>query len=69
MPTQYMGLINNHNNGNATNHFFAVELDTNQNVEFNDIDNNHVGIDINGLTSMSSSSAGYFEDDNGNFQT
>ncbi|KQK20947.1 hypothetical protein BRADI_1g57696v3 [Brachypodium distachyon] len=64
MPTQYMGLINNHNNGNATNHFFAVELDTNQNVEFNDIDNNHVGIDINGLTSMSSSSAGYFEDDN-----
>ncbi|KAK1662218.1 hypothetical protein QYE76_050377 [Lolium multiflorum] len=67
MPTQYLGLINDRNNGYATNRFFAVELDTNWNDEFRDIDNNHVGIDINGLVSVNSSSAGYYHDD-GNFQ-
>uniref|UniRef100_A0ACD5TCC6 Uncharacterized protein n=1 Tax=Avena sativa TaxID=4498 RepID=A0ACD5TCC6_AVESA len=67
MPTQYLGLINDHNNGYATNRFFAVELDTNWNDEFKDIDNNHLGIDINGLESIKSSSAGYY-DHNGNFQ-
>jgi hypothetical protein len=68
MPTQYLGLINDHNNGYATNRFFAVELDTNWSDEFNDIDNNHVGIDVNGLNSVNSSSAGYYRDDGGNFQ-
>ena len=67
MPAQYLGLSNDHNNGHATNRFFAVELDTNWNEEFKDIDNNHVGIDINGLDSVNSSSAGYYRDD-GNFQ-
>ncbi|KAG2639770.1 hypothetical protein PVAP13_2KG044900 [Panicum virgatum] len=67
MPMQYMGLINEHSNGNVTNHFFAVELDTNCNDEFKDIDNNHVGIDINGLNSANSSSAGYYDNRNGNF--
>ncbi|XP_062230841.1 L-type lectin-domain containing receptor kinase SIT2-like [Phragmites australis] len=66
MPTQYMGLVNDHNNGNATNHLFAVELDTNQNDEFKDINNNHVGIDVNGLDSVNSSSAGYYDYSNGN---
>ncbi|GJN10347.1 hypothetical protein PR202_ga28434 [Eleusine coracana subsp. coracana] len=65
MPSQYMGLINSYNNGNASNHFFAVELDTNDNDEFKDIDNNHVGIDINGLDSVNSRSAGYYDDNNG----
>ncbi|XP_037449361.1 L-type lectin-domain containing receptor kinase SIT2-like [Triticum dicoccoides] len=69
MPTQYLGLINDHNNGNPANRFFAVELDTNWNDEFKDIDNNHVGIDINNLVSVNSSSAGYYDDrDEGNFQ-
>ncbi|XP_039797979.1 L-type lectin-domain containing receptor kinase SIT2-like isoform X1 [Panicum virgatum] len=67
MPMQYMGLISEHSNGNATNHFFAVELDTNCNDEFKDIENNHVGIDINGLNSANSSSAGYNDNRNGNF--
>uniref|UniRef100_A0ACD5ZAU3 Uncharacterized protein n=1 Tax=Avena sativa TaxID=4498 RepID=A0ACD5ZAU3_AVESA len=67
MPTQYLGLINDHNNGYAINRFFAVELDTNWNDEFKDIDNNHLGIDINSLDSINSSSAGYY-DHNGNFQ-
>ncbi|XP_039797980.1 L-type lectin-domain containing receptor kinase SIT2-like isoform X2 [Panicum virgatum] len=65
MPMQYMGLISEHSNGNATNHFFAVELDTNCNDEFKDIENNHVGIDINGLNSANSSSAGYNDNRNG----
>lgn len=67
MASQYLGLINDHNNGDPTNHFFAIELDTNQNDEFNDVNNNHVGIDINSLTSVNSSSAGYYTDNNGNF--
>ncbi|KAF7015383.1 hypothetical protein CFC21_029242 [Triticum aestivum] len=62
-PSQYLGLVNNSTNGAAANHIFGVELDTDQNNEFRDIDGNHVGIDVNGLTSLASSSAGYFGDD------
>uniref|UniRef100_A0A0D9ZYI6 Legume lectin domain-containing protein n=1 Tax=Oryza glumipatula TaxID=40148 RepID=A0A0D9ZYI6_9ORYZ len=32
-----MGLVNSANNGNATNHLFAVEFDTILNSEFKDI--------------------------------
>ncbi|CAL5089899.1 unnamed protein product [Urochloa decumbens] len=67
LPAQYMGLANGSNNGNATNHFFAVELDTNKNDEFKDINNNHVGVNINGLNSVNSSNAGYYDDNSGNF--
>ena len=47
---------------------FAVELDTWQNSEFKDINNNHVGIDINGLTSVQSSPAGFYRDRDGSFE-
>ncbi|CAN6165851.1 unnamed protein product [Urochloa humidicola] len=67
LQAQYMGLANGDNNGNATNHFFAVELDTNKNDEFKDINNNHVGVNINGLNSVNSSNAGYYDDNSGNF--
>ncbi|WVZ49755.1 hypothetical protein U9M48_001084 [Paspalum notatum var. saurae] len=67
MPAQYLGLVNYLNNGNTTNHFFAVELDTYLNDELKDIDNNHVAVDVNGLISMNSSSAGYYSNKNGNF--
>ncbi|CAN1142610.1 L-type lectin-domain containing receptor kinase IV.1 [Linum perenne] len=50
-PSQYIGLFNTSNNGNFANHVFAVELDTIQNSEFDDMNDNHVGIDINGLNS------------------
>ncbi|RAL53572.1 hypothetical protein DM860_012187 [Cuscuta australis] len=63
MPTQYLGLFNQTNNGNSTNHVVAVELDTAQNKEFGDIDDNHVGIDINGLRSEVAASAGYYDED------
>uniref|UniRef100_A0A2K1R7D3 non-specific serine/threonine protein kinase n=1 Tax=Populus trichocarpa TaxID=3694 RepID=A0A2K1R7D3_POPTR len=47
LPSQYLGLFNKTNNGNQTNHVVAVELDTIYSTGFNDIDDNHVGIDIN----------------------
>ncbi|PRQ22741.1 putative protein kinase RLK-Pelle-L-LEC family [Rosa chinensis] len=58
---QYLGLFNVSNNGNFTNHVFAVELDTVQNAELSDINENHVGIDINGLRSVKAAPAGYFD--------
>ncbi|KAF8116518.1 hypothetical protein N665_0017s0073 [Sinapis alba] len=64
---QYLGLFNLINNGNETNNIFAVELDTIQNNEFNDRNDNHVGIDINSLKSVKSSPAGYW-DEKGQFK-
>ncbi|KAM0927889.1 hypothetical protein ACQ4PT_002132 [Festuca glaucescens] len=67
-PVQYLGLVNGSNNGNGTNHIFAVELDTWQNSEFRDINNNHIGVDINSLSSVQSHPAGFFHDQNGTFK-
>ncbi|KAJ0028092.1 hypothetical protein Pint_35377 [Pistacia integerrima] len=67
LPSQYLGLFNDSNNGNASNHLFAVELDSIENKEFNDINDNHVGIDINGLKSEISNSAGYHDNETGLF--
>ncbi|CAA2973567.1 L-type lectin-domain containing receptor kinase -like [Olea europaea subsp. europaea] len=63
--SQFFGLFNETNNGNSSNHVFAVELDTIQNNEFRDINFNHVGIDINGMTSNISKPAGYYANGNG----
>ncbi|KAH0929510.1 hypothetical protein HID58_015237 [Brassica napus] len=60
--SQYLGLFNIRNNGNDTNNVFAVELDTIRNTEFNDTDDNHLGIDINSLTSIKSALAGYWNE-------
>ncbi|KAM7265073.1 hypothetical protein ACFE04_002756 [Oxalis oulophora] len=60
LPSQYLGLFNDKNNGNASNHVVAVELDTIESNEFGDINNNHVGIDINGLHSVDAQPAGYY---------
>jgi len=64
LPSQYLGLFDKSNNGNISNHVFGVELDTIFSSEFNDINDNHVGIDINDLKSVNSTPAGYY-DDNG----
>ncbi|PKI54208.1 hypothetical protein CRG98_025441 [Punica granatum] len=61
-PSTYLGLFNVTNNGDPTNHVFAIELDTVQSPDFKDINDNHVGIDINGLVSAESASAGYYPD-------
>uniref|UniRef100_A0A0E0EX79 non-specific serine/threonine protein kinase n=1 Tax=Oryza meridionalis TaxID=40149 RepID=A0A0E0EX79_9ORYZ len=65
LPTQYFGLLNDQNNGRETNHIFAIELDTIQNSEFQDINDNHIGIDINSLHSVQSDSACYYDDRHG----
>ncbi|XP_018460945.1 putative L-type lectin-domain containing receptor kinase V.1 [Raphanus sativus] len=61
--TQYLGLFNISNIGNPENHIVAVELDTVQGPEVHDIDDNHVGIDINSIVSETAASAGYFKSD------
>ncbi|XP_021715386.1 L-type lectin-domain containing receptor kinase IV.2-like isoform X2 [Chenopodium quinoa] len=63
VPAEYLGIFNTSNNGNKSNHVFAVELDTVQNAVFGDIDGNHVGIDVNGLKSVSSASVAYYSDE------
>ncbi|CAN6197901.1 unnamed protein product [Urochloa humidicola] len=62
-PIQFLGLFNSTNNGSLSNQIFAIELDTIQNTEFGDIDNNHVGIDINSLNSLKSNTAGFYNND------
>lgn len=52
----------------STGRILAVEFDVVQNLEFNDIDDNHVGIDIFSLLSSVSHTAAYYnstkKDDN-----
>ena len=62
-PAQHLGLFNRYTNGNRTNRVLAVEFDVFRNEEFNDIDDNHVGVDLFSLTSVESRSAGYWEDE------
>ncbi|VAH49610.1 unnamed protein product [Triticum turgidum subsp. durum] len=68
LPGQFLGLVGSANNGNATNHLFAVEFDTILNSEFNDMSGNHVGIDVNGLNSVDADNAGYYDDATGAFR-
>ncbi|KAL5721766.1 hypothetical protein ACHQM5_005369 [Ranunculus cassubicifolius] len=58
-PSQYLFLFNKTNNGNSSNHVLAVEFDTFLNFEFSDINENHIGIDINSLRSNVSSPVKY----------
>ncbi|XP_043712712.1 L-type lectin-domain containing receptor kinase IV.2-like isoform X2 [Telopea speciosissima] len=62
LPSHYIGLFNMTSNGKSSNHVIGVELDCFQNLEFDDINDNHVGIDINGLKSAKSAPASYFSD-------
>ncbi|XXG54506.1 hypothetical protein AAC387_Pa03g2369 [Persea americana] len=69
IASQYMGLFNFSNNGNSLNRIVAIEFDTVKNLEFHDIDDNHVGIDVNSLVSVNSTPAAYFTDGrNGGFR-
>ncbi|KAK4771340.1 hypothetical protein SAY87_031872 [Trapa incisa] len=63
LPSQYLGLLNSSDMGNFSNHLFAVEFDTVQDFEFGDINDNHIGIDINSLASNKSTAAAYYADD------
>ncbi|KAI3830286.1 hypothetical protein L1987_04424 [Smallanthus sonchifolius] len=68
--SEHLGLFNRTNDGNASNHVVALELDTFQNLELSDINSNHVGLDINSVVSVFATTAGYYDDDdNGAFKT
>jgi len=67
-PSQYLGLLNPHDLGNFSNHLFAVEFDTVQDFEFNDINDNHVGINLNNMVSNKSVKACFFPDGSMNKQ-
>jgi Legume lectin domain/Protein kinase domain len=60
LPSQYLGLLNASDVGNLTNHLLAIEFDTVQDFEFGDINDNHVGVDINSLVSNRSAVASYY---------
>ncbi|WJX81877.1 L-type lectin-domain containing receptor kinase S.4 [Trifolium repens] len=62
LPSQYLGLLNSSDVGNFSNHLFAIEFDTVQDFEFGDINDNHVGININSMHSNASVTAGYYDD-------
>ncbi|TYK07020.1 putative L-type lectin-domain containing receptor kinase VII.2 [Cucumis melo var. makuwa] len=66
---QNLGLFNFTNNGSPNNHVFAVEFDSFQNLEFNDPNDNHVGVDLNSLESNASFAAGFWRGpDDGEFK-
>ncbi|ESQ45887.1 hypothetical protein EUTSA_v10010964mg [Eutrema salsugineum] len=50
-PTLYLRLFNISTNGSPSSQLLAIELDTFQSAEFDDIDKNHVCININSLNS------------------
>uniref|UniRef100_J3MID6 non-specific serine/threonine protein kinase n=1 Tax=Oryza brachyantha TaxID=4533 RepID=J3MID6_ORYBR len=68
LASQYLGFLNSQNRGNSSNHILAIEFDTVMNIEFEDINNNHVGIDINNIHSVKSHSAGYYDDRTSSFR-
>jgi Legume lectin domain/Protein kinase domain len=58
---EYLGLLGPKNNGNISNHVFAVEFDTVSAIGlFNDSNDNHVGVDLNSLKSNISQKTSYY---------
>lgn len=62
--SQNLGLLN-YTNGNSKSHVFGVEFDVFKNQEFDDINANHVGIDMNSLKSVEAHDAGYWPNSQG----
>ncbi|KAM7524601.1 hypothetical protein LguiA_014503 [Lonicera macranthoides] len=48
---QWLGIVNASTNGSSANHIFAVEFDTRKSYP-EDIDGNHVGVDVNSVYSI-----------------
>ncbi|KAL5571167.1 hypothetical protein UlMin_020764 [Ulmus minor] len=59
--SQHLGLFNLTNDGDSDNRVLAIEFDVFENQEFQDINDNHVGLNFNSLTSRASNSAGYWD--------
>ena len=56
----YLGLFNRSTAGNSSNHVFAIEFDDFRNEEFNEVNDNHVGVDVNSMMSVYSEPAGFW---------
>lgn len=65
VASPYFGLFNAANNGDSSNHVFAVELDTVLSPEMEDRNANHVGVDLNSLKSIISTPVTYFSNEEG----
>ncbi|XP_057455516.1 probable L-type lectin-domain containing receptor kinase VII.2 [Lotus japonicus] len=61
----YLGLFNRSSSGNSSNHVFAVEFDDFRNEEFNEENDNHVGVNLNSMISLYSEPAGFWGGENG----
>ncbi|KAK9906954.1 hypothetical protein M0R45_002569 [Rubus argutus] len=66
--SQHLGLFNFTNEGKQSNHVFGVEFDVFKNEEFKDINDNHVGIDVNSLDSVVEHEAGYWRENGTGFK-
>lgn len=60
--SQHLGIVNATNDGDPNNHILAVEFDVFQNEEFKDMNDNHVGVDVNSVTSIVAHEAGYWSE-------
>ncbi|PNT19388.2 hypothetical protein POPTR_009G035500v4 [Populus trichocarpa] len=63
VAAQYFGILNSTSDGLPSNHLLAVELDTVQSQDLKDINESHVGIDVNSLISIESAPVTYFSDE------
>ncbi|KAI3941225.1 hypothetical protein MKX01_029799 [Papaver californicum] len=61
---QYFGIFSN-STVPTVSPLLAIEFDTGRNPEFNDLDENHVGIDLNNVESAKTQTAGYYNSSNG----
>lgn len=66
LPNQYLGLPNVTSNSQTSTRILAVEFDAVQYIKFQDINNNHVGIDISNLVSNISELAAYYNSNDEN---
>ena len=57
----YLGLLNYTNTGDPNNHILGIEFDVFRNQDFHDTNDNHVGLNVNSLTSVISHTAGYWD--------
>ncbi|XP_059064917.1 L-type lectin-domain containing receptor kinase V.9-like [Cryptomeria japonica] len=57
--SHFLGLLKSSSVGKPENHLFAVEFDTILNEDCQDINDNHVGVDLNDLNSVKAEIAGY----------
>lgn len=64
LPMQFFGILKQKSNDNL----LVIEFDTFQNPEMQDINDNHIGMDINSTFSLQSHMAGFYEDSSGAFK-